>query len=112
MLVVFESEAAAQILMLGEHALAVLRAAGKDVGPTLPERGIFTVEQLPEAIAHLEEAVAADEGYVPEDDEDERPHPVSERVSFAQRAYPLLEMLRKSRDMETVVMWSPGDTGW
>lgn len=112
MLVVFESKAAAQILMLGEHALLVLRAAGKDVGSTLPERGIFTVEQLPEAIAYLEEAVAADEGYTPEEDEDHRPHPMAEKVSLTQRAYPLLEMLRKAQEMETEVMWSPADKGW
>lgn len=112
MLIVFESRAAARILMLGEHALPVLRAAGKEVGSTLPERGIFTVEQLPEAIAYLEEAIAADEGYVPEDDDEDHPHPMAEKVSLTQRAYPLLDMLRKARAMDTEVMWSPADKGW
>lgn len=114
MLVVFESKAAAQILMLAEHAREVLQAAGKDIGATLPERGIFTVEQIPEAIDFLEQALAQDEGYVAEDDvdADERSHPMSEKVSLTQRAFPLLDMLRKAAQMRTEVMWSPADKGW
>jgi len=113
MLVVFESKAAARILMLGKHALLVLQAAGKVVDNNLPERGIFTVEQIPTAIANLEEALAEDEGYQPhDDDEEERPHPIAEKVSLTQRAYPLLEMLRAAQEMETDVMWGPEDKGW
>lgn len=114
MLVVFESKAAAQILMLGKHAREVLQVAGKDIGATLPERGIFTVEQLPEAIEFLEQALAQDEGYVPEDDQDydERLHSMNEKVSLTQRAFPLLDMLRKAQKMQTEVMWSLADKGW
>lgn len=113
MLVVFESKAAARILMLGKHAQMVLQAAGKlAFGQELPQRGVFTTEQLPEAIAHLEEALAQDEGYQPQDDEDEKVHPLAEKVSLTQRAYPLLEMLRAAEQMNTEVMWSPEDKGW
>lgn len=113
MLVVFESKAAARILMLGKHALMVLQAAGKlSPGQELPERGVFTKEQLPEAITNLEEALAQDEGYQPQDDDDEKPHPIAEKVSLTQRAFPLLEMLRAAEKIQTEVMWSPEDKGW
>ena len=114
MLVVFESKAAARILMLGEHALKVLQAADKlSPGQELPERGVFTAEQLPQAIANLEATLAEDEGYQPQDDDDDdKPHPLSEKVSLSQRAFPLLEMLRAAEKMQTTVMWSPEDKGW
>lgn len=115
MLVVFESKAAAQVLMLAKHALMVVQATGKEVGRELPSRGVFTVAQLPDAIEHLERALAQDEGYVPEDDENSdngRTHPMEEKVSFTQRAFPLLDMLRKAKEMETEVLWSPADRGW
>ncbi|HLS17287.1 MAG TPA: DUF1840 domain-containing protein [Paenalcaligenes sp.] len=113
MLVVFESKAAARILMLGQHARTVLQAAGKlGPGQELPERGVFTAEQLAEAIGHLEAALSEDEGYQPQDDDDDKPHPISEKVSLTQRAYPLLEMLRAAEKMQTNVMWSPEDKGW
>ena len=58
MLIAFHSKAAPEVLMLAKHALPLLAAAGK-VGPDqspLPERGVFTVEQLDATIAGIEQA--------------------------------------------------------
>src|SRR5690606_21960774 len=40
MLIVFHSKVASDVLMLAEHALPVLEAAGKDVSNGVPERGV------------------------------------------------------------------------
>lgn len=112
MLIVFRSKAAADVLMLSQHALPVMQAAGKAEGETVPERGIFTVEQLDAAVSSLEKAIAASED-PPEHDEEtlaSRPelgHPMAKPVGLRQRAYPLLEMLRASRQKGVEVMWEP-----
>src|SRR5690606_247986 len=81
MLLTFRSKAAADVLMLSEHAVPLLRAAGKTMESS-PERGVFTVQQLPEAIAGIERAIreAAPPPEDEDDDERPRPHPVSEPV--------------------------------
>ena len=109
MLVTFRSKAAAEVLMLSEHALPLLQAAGKSVD-TVPERGVFTPEQLDGAIAGLERAIAESQPVSHDDDEDpdddKPPVPAIARpVSVEQRAYPVLEMLRKARGANENVMW-------
>ncbi|NLN66537.1 MAG: DUF1840 domain-containing protein, partial [Alcaligenaceae bacterium] len=51
-LITFRSNASADVVMLDKHALSVLKAAGRDY-ETLPESGVFTVEQLDEAIDNI-----------------------------------------------------------
>ena len=58
MLVTFSSKNAPSVLMLSQHARVVLEAAGKTTVTELPERGVFTPEQLPAAITALEKAIA------------------------------------------------------
>lgn len=112
MLIVFRSKSAGDILMLSQHALPVLQAAGKVVGEEVPERGIFTAGQLDETIANIERAIGLAED-PPEPDEEElarQPelaHPMRKPVGFRQRAYPLLEMLRTARQHGHDVMWEP-----
>ena len=113
MLVVFHSKPAAEVLMFAKHALPILRAAGKPYTDTLPERGVITYEDLPEAIAGIERAIAEDTEPVSEESEDEddvKEHPISLPVTFRQRAFPLLAMLRLSRDHNADVTWMPADT--
>ncbi|WKU19579.1 DUF1840 family protein [Advenella alkanexedens] len=52
MLITFRSNASADVVMQGKHVLFVLKAAGRDY-ETLPENGVFTVEQLDEAIDNI-----------------------------------------------------------
>jgi len=105
MLISFTSKAAPEVVMLPVHAQPLLMAAGKQF-KVFPEQGVFTVEQLPAAIAGIEEAARL-EPEQPEPDEDEpKPHPMGEHVSLKRRAFPLLDMMRHAVAAGEVVMWA------
>jgi len=104
MLVVFRSQAAADVLMLSAHARQVLQAAGKVIEEALPERGVFTPTQLPAAIAALEHASKISTDLAGSDETDPR-HPPE--PGLRQRAWPLLDMLRKAQRKGQPVMWEP-----
>jgi len=109
MLIVFHAKAAADVLMLSRHAAPVLRAAGKvlDQDQDAPARGVFTVQQLPDAIAGIERATAQ-EALSNDSLESDAPAPAMEQaVSLRQRAYPLLDMLRRAQAKGVDVMWEP-----
>ncbi|HWK69331.1 DUF1840 domain-containing protein [Pollutimonas sp. M17] len=114
MLVVFHSKAAAEVLMFSKHALPILKAAGKPYTDTLPERGVITRDQLDAAIKGIEQAISTDtESEFPDDhqdDNDSKTHPIAQPVSFRRRAFPLLAMLRLSREHNADVMWEPAPT--
>lgn len=109
MLVTFSSKNLAGVLMLSEHAIPLLNAAGKQIEGAIPERGVFTPEQLDAAIAGLEHAIATSAPVAHDDEEedtDEPPvHAMARPVGLAQRAYPLLDMFRRARDTHDNVMW-------
>jgi hypothetical protein len=114
MLVTFSSKVDADILMLGDHAKAVLSVAGKNIEGGIPERGVFSAEQLPDAIHKIEMAIEAEtsQPILDIDDLDElKPHPLSEHVRLGQRAYPLLHMMKKAQATKTPVLWEAG-SGW
>jgi len=106
MLLVFRSKAAAEFLMLSQHAAPVLQAAGKAVAQGVPERGVFTPAQLPAAIAGIAQAIAQETVPV-EADEDESVHPMAQAVSLRQRAWPLHDMLRRAQAKGVEVLWEP-----
>ena len=108
MLVTFSSKNAPSVLMLSQHARVVLEAAGKTTVADLPARGVFTPEQLPAAVAALEQAIAAAPTSQDNDDEDSNEPPVpamSREVGFAQRAFPLLDLFRRAQAAGDNVMW-------
>ncbi len=107
MLITFRSKAGSEVLMLSEHAGPLLRAAGKSFPDQVPERGVFTPEQLQAAIAGIEKAIALAPAVKEEDDDDDKPpvHPVSQKVSLQQRAFPLLDLMKKSLAMGTPLSW-------
>jgi hypothetical protein len=107
MLVVFKSAASADLLYFGDVAQLMLELMGKEA----TDKGVVTVEQLPDAIARLAAAVAgdrpehrehllADETKEIDPEGNERPH-----VSLTRRALPLLEMLRVSLKKKEPVVW-------
>lgn len=109
MLVTFSSKAAADVLMLSEHAKPILRIAGIMVEDPFPVRGVFRTELLPVAIARIEHAMAQ-EAPPPaesenEDEEAEKPNPFVAHVGLKQRAFPLLEMLIKANKAGVPVTW-------
>jgi len=111
MLIVFHTKPAAEVLMFSQHALPILRAAGKDF-TEVPERGVIERKDLTEAIAGIERAISLDRqrepGYTEtDDDSDTREHPISQPVTLRQRAFPLLAMLRIAREHDADVTWEP-----
>jgi len=114
MLITFHSKAAADILMRSDDVDPLLRAAGKTYGDKIPERGVFTRDQLPDAIAGLERAIKLD--HPPAEADDDHPdqprrHPLEQHVGLHQRAFPLLDMMRKSLEAGQDVVWE-SSRGW
>jgi hypothetical protein len=107
-IVVFKSQACADVIYFGDVAKRMMELMGKEAA----DQGIVTVERLPDAIARLKAAVA-------EDRERHRRHVLDEEpgteaaedggtrpfVSLTQRALPLLEMLEESLREEKPVVW-------
>lgn len=113
MLIVFHSKPAAEVLMFSQHALPILKAAGKPYTDTLPERGVITHDNLDAAIQGIEHAISAEKESEFSDNDDQndvKAHPISQPVSFRRRAFPLLAMLRLSREHNADVTWEPAPT--
>lgn len=104
MLITFTSKSAADVLMYATHAKPILDLLGKDT-----QRGVITAEETGDAIARIESAIAnsarpprsASQNAAEEEDD----NPAEQRVSFAARAFPLLEMLRAAQRDRQFVMW-------
>ena len=108
MIVTFQSKASGDVIMFGDVAHKMMELMGKEAS----DQGIVTVEQLPEALARLKAAIAADreerQGINEEDlpqfeqaaDGSRRPF-----VSLAQRATPLVELLEWSLKKKVPVVW-------
>ena len=114
MLVSFSSKAGADILMLGEHAKPLLVLAGKIIETTIPDRGVFTVEQLRQAVERIEQAIAAESPQnkpIEEDDDDRAQSAIALPVGLRQRAFPLLDLMRKAVQQNHTVAWEAG-SGW
>lgn len=96
--------------MYKEHAQRILDLLNKE-----PERGVITAAEAPKAVEVLEAEIAESRKHAPTDDaeqdvrgradhEDDQ-HEGMQSVSFATRAYPLLEMMRAARDHHADVLW-------
>lgn len=110
MLILFQSKSAAEVLMFAQHARPILIAAGKTFDTAdLPERGVITRAQLDAAITGIESLMQADTSHHDHDDEhdDATEHPISQPVGMRRRAWPLLAMLRLSREKGEDVTWGP-----
>lgn len=110
MLITFKSKAAADIIMYEKHAQPILELLGKEVA-----RGVITAAEMPQAVSRLEAGIeekrrqeadeqAAQAEQTRRDDEDQEAKP-PQGVSFATRAYPLLDMLRAAQKTGADVMW-------
>jgi hypothetical protein len=105
-MIVFRSDAAADIMMFDDVAKRMMEIIGREFST----RGILTVEQLPDAIARLRAAIAEDRKA--HAGEYERPEfeegPGGKRrayVGLAPRAIPLAEMFEYSLKAGKPVMW-------
>ena len=96
MLYKFKSKAAGDVIMLGPNGDQVLRVLGREPAAS----GIFEVEAMPALIEALQAAVAADEAAREGGGE-----PAPGAVSLRQRAWPLVEMLRRCHAARAVIVW-------
>ena len=112
MLITFTSKAAAEVTMYKEHAKRILDLLHKDVN-----RGVITAAEAPEAVSTIEREIAESRLHTASEDVrrdvvahhgeagDDTDHEGAEIVSFATRAYPLLEMLRAAKAGGHDVLW-------
>ena len=114
MIVIFQSPAAGDVIMFGDVAKRMMKLMGKE--PT--DKGIVTVEQLPDAIARIKAAIEEDKqqraGKSPEDLPQTEPDGSGSGgrgqgsrpfVTLTQRAVPLLELLEWSLKKKKPVVW-------
>jgi hypothetical protein len=115
MLVTFKSKSSPEVTMYQEHAQRILDVLSKN-----PARGVITAAEAANALTLLEQEVALSK-LQPEVDlehstqlhmghelpADSEPAELAEKhhVGFAQRAFPLLEMLRAARDGGENIVW-------
>ncbi len=96
MLYKFKSKAAGDVIMLGANGDQVLRIVGKEPAA----QGIIEAADIGAAIAALEAAVAADEAAAQAPDAAPR-----ERISLRQRAWPLVEMMKRTQRAGQPIVW-------
>ncbi len=99
----FKSRADADLLMMAPIGEQILRIVGKEPAA----QGIIASTDLPEAIAALEVAIAAAEmarkgSGKGDDDEDDG---AAVAIGLGQRAWPMLEMMRRSLAERADIVW-------
>jgi Domain of unknown function (DUF1840) len=97
----FRSKAAGDLIMLGATGDHLLRVIGKEPAP----KGIIEPAAMPAAIAALEKAVADDEAVRAQAEADGAPPRREGVVSLRQRAWPLVEMLRRAHAADKEIVW-------
>lgn len=112
MLITFKSKAASDVVMYQEHAKRILDLFSKPLA-----RGVLTSAEMAGAVGKLEAEIADSRAHgaaeeVKHDIElhhseqgDDVEHEVAEPVSFATRAFPVLEMLKAAQRGKHDVMW-------
>jgi hypothetical protein len=107
-LVVFRSKAAGEIFMFAETARRIFDIIGRQEAP----RGVITAEQVPDALRKLVAAVDEEKEQIKAAKEDAELQDKQgegtvqqQPVTLAQRAFPLIEMLRAAQTKNVDVTW-------
>jgi len=105
MLYKFKSKAAGDLIMLEPNGRRVLDIIGKDAGP----KGIILPEDMPGAIARLDEAIAREEAEhqaaIEEAKAKGQVPPKLDVVSLRQRAVPFIDMLKRCSQAGKEIVW-------
>ncbi|MBK6648489.1 MAG: DUF1840 domain-containing protein [Betaproteobacteria bacterium] len=105
MLFKFKSNVTGDLIMLEPNGKRVLAIIGKEASP----KGIITPEQMPSAIAALEQAVQTEEtehrAAVDKANAEGKPTPQFEAVSLRQRAVPFVDMLKRCSREGKEIVW-------
>ena len=97
----FKSKAAGDVIMLGPNGDRVLELMGKPAAA----QGIIEAAAMPGAIAALTAAVAADEAQRAQAASGDDSLPRPEAISLRQRAWPLVEMMKRSQAAGEPIVW-------
>jgi hypothetical protein len=101
----FKSKAAGDVIMLAPNGDQVLRLIGKEPAA----KGIIEPGQMPAAIAALEAAIAQDEAARRQAEQEAAAEgkklPAGEGVALRQRAWPLVEMMKRSQSADADITW-------
>jgi hypothetical protein len=101
----FKSKAAGDVIMTAPNGDHILRLIGKEPGP----KGIILPADMPAAIAALEQAVLDEEAARKQAEQQAAAEgatlPPREGVTLRQRAWPLIEMMRRSHSADKEIVW-------
>jgi uncharacterized protein YciI len=101
----FKSKATGDLLMMGPAGDQVLRCIGREPAA----QGILEVAAMAEALAAIEQAVQADdaarEAAKKEAAAEGRHLPSGDGVTLRQRAWPLLEMMKRAQAAGQAIVW-------
>jgi hypothetical protein len=95
----FKSKAAGDLILLGPHGDQLMRILGREPAA----KGIIEPAQMAAAVAALERAIA--EEAQPADGGDDKKEEGPRAVSLRQRAWPLVEMLKRAQAANEPVVW-------
>jgi Domain of unknown function (DUF1840) len=105
MLYKFKSKAGSDVIMTAPVGDRLMALTGREPAP----QGIFLPEAMPGVIAALEAAIAAEEAAraaAEADAEREgRPLPQRETIGLRQRAWPLIELLKRAHAAGHNIVW-------
>ena len=101
----FKSKAAGDVIMLGASGNDVLRTIGKSPAA----KGIVEAADMPAAMQAIETAIAADEAARERAEQEARGSgqtlPARDGVSLRQRAWPLVEMMKRAHAAGEPIVW-------
>ncbi len=101
----FKSKAAGDVIMLGTSGNDVLATIGRSPDA----KGIIEAADMPAAIRAIEAAIVADEAARERAEEEARSSgqklPARDAVSLRQRAWPLVEMMKRAHAAGEPVVW-------
>ena len=104
----FKSRATGDLIMLDPNGRQILQILGR-TDTASQQQGILLPEQMHDAIAALEAAIAAEaahrEQLLQEALEKQAPPPHFEGISLRQRALPFIEMLRRCQQADREIVW-------
>lgn len=102
----FKSKAAGDVIMMGPAGDLVLRTIGKEPAP----KGILEPAAMPAAIAAIERAIAEEEAARARAEQEAAAEgrtlaPREGAVTLRQRAWPLVEMMKRSHAAGKEIVW-------
>jgi len=108
MLYKFKSKVTGDVIMLEPNGRQILSIIGKNDAASAP-KGILQPQEMPAAIAALEQAIAQEEAAQKQPARDAQSAgetaPRSDTVSLRQRAVPFIDMLRRCHKADKEIVW-------